>query len=554
MTQGKHPTRRPAARQRTSEMIGDFEITVEQRGLSAEELDRLREQVLHAPAVREALGDARSMLLSLVVDEPLAAAKGRRVRSPDHFQAALYDYTNNRTLRVNGLLSNLDGLQVEPFGDQPLPSHEEFAYAVDLLRQDQDIGPLLERQLMTPYPAMPPLLDIETEDGRVERTLAIGLLPVRDGVRHEIVGVNMIHEHVLRFREGAPPGARAEHSLCGVVRDAFQATTSSAAGQVWINVWQGGQRIWRFLAVRPAASSGTRGSGVELRYVDYRGKRVLYRAHVPILNVRYDNDTCGPYRDWQNQEGMINAVGTDVAPGFRLCSAPATTVFDTGSDTGNFLGVGIYVQGEEVVLVSEMEAGWYRYVSEWRLHADGTIRPRFGFAAVQNSCVCNRHHHHAYWRFDFDIRTAGNNVVSEFNNPPLGGGANWHTKQYEIQRPRDPARQRKWRVADAATGSGYEIIPGADDGVATQTPDWPFSQGDVWILRYRGNELDDGVNVTGGPASLLQAHLGNWVNGEHILNRDVVIWYAGHAVHDAAHEQPGHFGHVVGPDLRPFNW
>jgi hypothetical protein len=554
MTQGKQPRRRPATRQRTSETIGEFEITVEQRGLSAEELDRLREQVLHAPAVRDALGDARSMLLSLVVDEPLAAAKGRRVPSPDRFQATFYDYTNNRSLRANGLLSNLDDLHVEPFGDQPLPSREEFDYAVELLRQDQDVGPLLERQLVTPYPAMPALLDIEAEEGRVERTLAIGLLPVNDDVQHEIVGVNLIRERVLRFHDGAPPGTRAEHGLCGVVRDASQATTSSAAGQVWINVWQGGQRIWRFLAVRPAASSGTRGSGVELRYVDYRGERVLYRAHVPILNVRYDNDACGPYRDWQNQEGMINAVGTDVAPGFRLCSAPATTVLDTGIDTGNFLGVGIYVQGQEVVLVSEMEAGWYRYVSEWRLHADGTIRPRFGFAAVQNSCVCNRHHHHAYWRFDFDIRTAGNNIVTEFNNPPLGGGANWHTKQYEIQRPRDPARQRKWRVTDAATGSGYEIIPGADDGVATQTPDWPFSQGDVWILRYRGNELDDGVNVTGGPASLLQAHLGSWVNGEYILNQDVVIWYAGHAVHDAVHEQPGHFGHVVGPDLRPFNW
>ena len=52
---------------------------------------------------------------------------------------------------------------------------------------------------------------------------------------------------------------------------------------------------------------------------------------------------------------------------------------------GKFLGrVGIYVQGLEVVLVSEMQAGWYRYVSEWRLHANGTIRPRFGFLAVQS--------------------------------------------------------------------------------------------------------------------------------------------------------------------------
>ena len=82
---------------------------------------------------------------------------------------------------------------------------------------------------------------------------------------------------------------------------------------------------------------------------------------------------------------MIQATGADVAPGFRLCPTPATTILDTGSDAGNFLGVGIYVQGQEVVLVSEMEAGWCRHVSMWRLHTDGTIRPRFGFAAVDTS-------------------------------------------------------------------------------------------------------------------------------------------------------------------------
>jgi hypothetical protein len=39
-------------------------------------------------------------------------------------------------------------------------------------------------------------------------------------------------------------------------------------------------------------------------------------------------------------------------------SNPAKTPIDTGSgsDGGNFLGVAIYVEGQEMVLVSEMEA------------------------------------------------------------------------------------------------------------------------------------------------------------------------------------------------------
>jgi hypothetical protein len=73
---------------------------------------------------------------------------------------------------------------------------------------------------------------------------------------------------------------------------------------------------------------------VELRFVDYRGKRLLYRAHVPILNVKYDGDACGPYRDRQDYEGMFQAIGTDPVPGFRVCPGPATTILESGSDLG----------------------------------------------------------------------------------------------------------------------------------------------------------------------------------------------------------------------------
>ena len=168
---------------------------------------------------------------------------------------------------------------------------------------------------------------------------------------------------------------------------------------------------------------------------------------------------------------MLQASGSDPAPGFCLCSASATTILDTGSDTGNFLGVAIFVQRQEVVLVSEMEAGWYRYVSEWRFGTDGTIRPRFGFSAVQSSCVCTTHHHHACWRLDFDPRTPGNNLVRECNDPPLFGSGKWHDKNYEIRRPRDPSRKRKWRVENKATGEACDIIPRHDDGVSTAEPD-----------------------------------------------------------------------------------
>ncbi|MDC8449853.1 MAG: hypothetical protein LV473_16060 [Nitrospira sp.] len=529
-----------------------LKVTVKPFGPTREELQAISERVLTLESVRKYIGRGKARLLYVETlhDD---GAKERKPRPPSRFRATLYDDTNHRTILVDGDLRDVRRVDITESALPPHPSNEEFAAAVKMLRGDAMFAARFDSQQIETYQPIPSLALNELPDGRIERRIAVGLLPRGGDAQHEIVAVDLAHKRIIRFEEHLPPNAHPRNrDLCGVPHGAGQTTASKGtAGQVWVTVTQGGQTLWRFLAVRPAASSGTNGSGIELRYVDYKGKRVLYRAHVPILNVKYDGNACGPYRDWQYQEGMIQATGTDVAPGFRFCQAPAMTIIDTGSDTGNFLGVGIYVLFNEVVFVSEMEAGWYRYISQWRLHANGMIRPRFAFAAVESPCVCNVHHHHVYWRFDFDIRTAGNNHVREFNDPPLIGAGKWHDKRFEIRRPRDFARKRKWRVENTLTGEGYEIVPNADDGVATAMSDSPFGRGDVWVLRYRGNEIDDGVVAVGPP---YEADIDRWVNGEAIHDHDVVIWYGGHFTHDVNHEGPAQHGHIVGPDLKPVNW
>jgi len=532
----------------------ELRVKVEAFGPSPEQVETLAQRVTKHRGVQKHLAKTRHRLLHIDLLDPTDRPKSARPEPPNRFRAVYFDYTNNRTVLATGSVAKPAALKVTESGLHPRPSEEEFDEAVRVLMDHPELGDALREGRLLAYPPMPPLVSDERPDGRVERTVAVGLLP-REGTQgHEIVAVNMTRRQTLRFqpseRGRAPAMSAAHNPICGLPLDAGQATASHIAGSARVTVTQGGTTLWKFLVVRPAASSGTNGSGVELRYVDYRGKRVLYRAHVPILNVKYDNDACGPYRDWQNQEGMIRADGDDVAPGFRLCSSPATTILDTGSDTGDYLGVAIYVQGQEVVLVSEMQAGWYRYVSQWRLHSDGTIRPRFGFSAVRSSCVCNVHHHHAYWRLDFDIGTAANNRVREFNDPPLGG-SHWHDKNYEIRRPRDPSRKRKWRVENKSSGEAYDIIPGPNDGLAATSSDQPFPRGDVWILRYRDSEIDDGVIATGPP---YEAALDAWVNGEPINGADVVVWYGAHFTHDVEHEEPGEFGHLVGPDLKPVKW
>ena len=557
---------------------GELELEVVPYGPDPSAVNRAVEAVAAHPAVQAQDGERRVLATRLVA--PVHKTRGLP-SPPEQLVATVYDYTNNRMLVVEGALDDLEAeppdgaaasdevtaappdVAVSEYRGQPLPSEEEFLAALAVVSGDGGAAGL-GRDGARAYRPLPPVLTVEQPDGTEERVVTVGLLGA-GAVRHRIVGVNMTTREVLHDLPGTP--APSDHP-CEPPPSAEFCDPTGSGGQVLVTVRQGGTTLWTFVATRPAASSGTNGSGVELQFVDYRGKRVLYQAHVPILNVEYFqdgiNEGCGPtYRDWQNQEACFEAVGQDVLPGYRVCQAPARTLLDSGSDSGDFRGVAIFVQGQEVVLVSEMAAGWYRYISEWRLAADGTIRPRFGFAATENPCTCHTHHHHVYWRLDFDIRTPGSNLVQEFNDPPLAGGANWGTQAYEVRRPKDTGHKRRWRVQNTRTGEGYELVPGPNDGNAS-----PFGMGDLWALAYKpqpagaGPEIDDGQGFTTNPA-LARAHLDGFLTPAEQLSNpdpatgqprgtDVVLWYGAHFLH--AETAPEEVEHIVGPELRPMNW
>jgi hypothetical protein len=526
-------------------------VAIEPWGPGASEVTGAARAAARAPQVRRELGRARRRTLATALVEP--DIDGRRApAAPRAVRTAIYDYDNDRALEVEAPLSDPAAATVRALGAQPLPSGEEFGAAVAVVRDDPELGPVVGAGRLHPYRPMPPIVPGERPDGDPERVIAVGLRATAPDARHEIVGVALGRGAVVRYEAGAPAGAAAAPTTCGPP-DAGQPTTPRGTpGAARIVVRQGATTLWRLIAVRPSASSGVVGSGIDLRAVDYRGKRVLRRAHVPILNVQYKTGPCGPFRDWQWEEGRFQAPGTTVVPGFRLCSGPATTLMDSGVDAGNFRGVAVYVQGDEVVLVSEMEAGWYRYISQWRLHRDGTIRPRFGFAGIDDSCICDRHHHHAYWRLNFDIGAQSRNSVQEWNDHPGPQPGAWRTMRFEARRPRATHMKRRWRVVNTQTGAGYEIVPGAHDGQADA-----FGVGDFWALRLRAGQVDDGQGFTSSPL-LAPARIDAFVNGDDITDRDVVVWYVGHFLHDVEedghdHDGPAH-GHVVGPELRPHAW
>ena len=94
-----------------------------------------------------------------------------------------------------------------------------------------------------------------------------------------------------------------------------------------------GDPIWEFCWVTPGASSGSDGSGIEIKDVKYKGQDVMKWGHTPILNVEYDAGGCGCFRDWADSEAFFEADGV-----VNTCYAESTTtntLCDVGGGSGD---------------------------------------------------------------------------------------------------------------------------------------------------------------------------------------------------------------------------
>lgn len=549
------PDRVMGARDSETRARESLRVVVTPWGPTQDVIDAARINTASRPEVQRYLKGTNHRLLHFELIE--SDSKSASQNPPTRFLATFYDYTNNRTVRAEGAFNSPGALKISTSDDQMVPSEEEFQAALEILGRDQIFGSALRAGQLKTYPPMPPVLYPDRAGRRVERTIYVGVRPSGSGgFNNEVVGVNMIRETVIRYKKGAPPTSRATATDCGVPSAGQSTTANGTAGQYQFTITDtGGTELWSFLAIRPSASSGATSerSGIELRDVKYRGKSVLKRIHTPILNVDYTSG-CGPFRDWQYQEGMFQATGTDIPGtngGVRDCGTNiATTALESGNDTGNFKGIAFYRENNEVVLVSEMNAGWYRYIVEYRLAENGTIRPRYGYGATVNSCVCLDHHHHVYWRMDFDIGTPGGNSITL--GSASGRSLNQEVKMWRFAN----ARRLNFLISNVATGDAYMLRPNDNDGTANA-----YGMGDVWLLQYKSSggspiEIND-------PNTNTQANIDAWVTGESIANQDIVIWYAGHFDHtQASGISETIFGgpnilqgdHVQGPDLMPYRW
>jgi hypothetical protein len=554
-----------ASAKRKTRKDAQVEIKATPVGLRQDAFEQIKRQILSGPALQKELSGTNYYFISLDYLETNNKKSEAASALPEKFRATLYDYTNQRAVVAEGLINAPERARVyEDTAQPPNVSDAEFAAAAKVIEQNSAFASLAKAQKAMFYRPMPPVTISESG----ERLINVGIESRDAAVKAEIVSVNVARGALVRYENAAPPTANAAPTACGIPNAFGQSTENGAPGQTQVEVIINGVKLWDFLAIRPSASSGTRKSGIEIRDVKYRGKSVLKRGHAPVLNVQYTPAVCGPYRDWQWQEDEFVApeIGAqNPTDGIRVLAAGqvATTSLDTGSDKGNFRGIAIYRQNNETILISEMQAGWYRYLMEWRFDDNGTIRPRYGFGAVENSCVCNSHNHNVYWRFDFDVVTPQNKVFiaergRKFLQPVMS----------EMTTLRNYQTNKSLLVQNASGSEAYMLVPNLTDGKADN-----FSRSDFWVLKYKNvnggtalqNEIDDGYNSDVGNCTATSGtciNINPFINNESVDNEDVVVWYGAHFLHndgenliDSNRNGLALSGsHVVGPDIRPVRW
>lgn len=320
-----------------------------------------------------------------------------------------------------------------------------------------------------------------------------------------------------------------------ISRSNAQVSSPSCSAPNYI-AWPANTPLWKLCWRSPSNSSGIDGSGLELTDVYYKDKKVFARAHIPVLNVRYDPGGCGgsnlSYRDWTNELQPFEA-NNQISSGYAEPTTPPITVCNhPGTDQGSFAGVSAEKLADRLILTSQMRAGWYRYTQTWTFYTNGTIEPRFSFSAVDYPCVSKPHIHHAYWRFDFDIDGYANDVVENVaTSLPV-------TAESSVLRSEPVNYTDIWRIRDKFTNRGYEIIDGSGDGRADN---WAVS--DRWVLRYNRYERDDGGSTSGTYGDSI--HINNYLNGQNTNGQDLVVWYRGGHRHLTPSECV-----TVGPTLR----
>lgn len=249
--------------------------------------------------------------------------------------------------------------------------------------------------------------------------------------------------------------------------------------------------------------------GLVLRNVFWRGVKVLHKASMPVVRVKYRGDGssigsgCGPYNDRLHSGNLERFSGqtTDVVARFFGANLMEIAVF--------------------------AEIGGYDLYQAYYFHRSGRFEPVLyssGWSCSDSPKSRNDHKHHPYWRLDFDIDGVTNRVRHALT--VAGGGMTFaaYLSESGFTVPSN-ATATAWTIANPNSGRNVRIqSPGNERADAGGSPWFGFGQRDVHVRRYHGTE-DVGWDFSA------TSQLGYFTPAEVTENQDVVFWAVGHMGH-----------------------
>jgi len=226
--------------------------------------------------------------------------------------------------------------------------------------------------------------------------------------------------------------------------------------------------------------------GMSLKNVTFNGNKVLERASLPVMNVFYEDDDCGPYAD-------------------RLGGAEPITAREITYGGERWIEIGM-----------EDTIGAYVMYQVWYLSENGVIDAHIFSKGLQ----CTTYHEHLpFWRLDFDIDGFENDQILRRQ----AGGLAVEPTEFDLRA--DDAIDHGWVVQDALTGSSVAI--NFDDGTwnvpGSVVPETDYDLNRVYGRAYKPDEAE----WSGGPTRNYE--VGN--EGENLDSADVVLWYTGWMPH-----------------------
>ncbi len=312
---------------------------------------------------------------------------------------------------------------------------------------------------------------------------------------------------------------------------------------------------------------------------------VLAQAHLAQIHVPYD-DNGARYHD-STDSGLggtyLTKLGAADCPGGQLRSSSNGSVLCQQVVPRGYAfryttsGIDSISQGYAINLFSISHVGEYNYIVQWQFADDGAILPSVGatgklqrlgtyVSATQGWPLRTSgtgvvrgvgHNHNYYWKLDFDMGDAANDLVEEFDFLPINNNQERALQvtplTVESARSSDPALQRFWRVRDKVIVNGdghaisYEIEP-LRSGNRYIGPDYePFTNNDFYVTRQKSCEIFASHN-----SAPCAENLAAYVDGEDTDGQDLVLWFGLNFHHLPRDEDemfmPAHWdGFVIAP-------